>query len=133
MSGMKRNSLFLLVAALAIAGCCCDGYRYDDGIEYVSDDGNVTEQYVEVETVGEPGYLVSRGASDYDPYSGQQVIKYSTPNGNDLKVETSHHILKVEGVPNKSYDYYIWAGDKTYADEPDVVIQDAGPSLTVKD
>ena len=115
--GMKRNTLFLLLAVLAVAGCR-QGYRYDDGIQYVSGDEPVVEQYC-----GNPG--CSRCAASgavANCGAGQQVIRYSTPNGNDLRVETSKHVLQIDGQPDKKYDYYIWAGDKTYADDPDVVI-----------
>ena len=114
---MKKNILFLLVAVLAIAGCR-QGYSYDDGIEYVSEDGPVVEQCAR--TVGCTKCAMSAGIPDCGV--SQQVIRYSTPNGNDLRVETSKHVLQIDGQPDKKYDYYIWAGDKTYADEPDVVI-----------
>lgn len=130
---MKKNTLFLLLAVLAVAGCH-PGYRYNDGIEYVSDDETVVAEYDEyADGMGYaecPEYVVVDGVSRCG--GGEQVIKYSTPKRNDLKLETAHHVIQMDGLPGKSYDYYIWAGDKTYADRPDIVVQDGDVSVVVK-
>jgi hypothetical protein len=117
---MKKNTLFLLLAVLTVAGCH-PGYRYNDGIEYVSDDVVGAEC---------PEYVVVNGVATCA--ADTQVVEYSTPKRNDLKLETAHHVIQMDGLPDKSYDYYIWAGDKTYADKPDIVVQDGEVSVVVK-
>lgn len=92
---MKRNILFLLIAAFAFAGC-------RSGNTPVADAEN-------------------NGCLNCD---SEQTIKYSMPNGNDLMLETGHYILRVEAQPGKQYDYYVWTGEKTYDDDPDMIVQD---------
>ena len=103
---MKRNILFLLVAALAFAGCRSD-YEYADAPVYESADcvncGNVN------------------------------VVEYSMPHGNDLKLETAHHVIQIDGKPGRSYDYYVWTGEKTYDDAPDIVVQNGNASVLVSE
>ena len=50
-------------------------------------------------------------------------VNISMPNGNDLKLETDHHIIHISGLPESDYAYYVWTGDKTYSDAPDVKIE----------
>ena len=50
-------------------------------------------------------------------------VNFSTPNGNDLKLETDHHIVHITANPDTEYAYYVWTGDKTYDDDPDIVIE----------
>ncbi len=58
------------------------------------------------------------------PCSGNcSAVGFSAPNGNDLRLETSHHIVHVTAQPDVPYAYYVWTGDKSYADEPDIVIK----------
>ena len=95
---MKRNILFLFVAALAVAGCWSNN--------------------ASVGSVGSVGY------DDCVNCGGAQVVKYSMPHGNDLVLETGRHVIQVEAEPGKQYDYYIWTGEKNYDDDPDLVIQD---------
>jgi len=99
---MKRNILFLLIAALAFAGCR-------------SDDAPVTE----------PVDCINCG--------GVNMVEYSMPNGNDLKLETTQHVIKINALPGKVYDYYVWTGDKTYNDAPDIVIQDGNAAVLVEE
>lgn len=101
---MKRNILFLLIAALAVAGCWSDSAPVDN-IEY----------------------------DDCINCDGTQMVKYSMPNGNDLKLETAHHVINVESQPGKQYDYYVWTGEKTYNDDPDLVVEDGVASVLVKE
>lgn len=102
MYGMKRNILFLMIATLAFAGCRSNDAPVNN-IEY----------------------------DDCINCAGVQMVKYSMPNGNDLKLETDHHVIEIEAVPGKSYDYYVWTGEKTYDDDPDLVIQDGNASVLV--
>ncbi len=46
------------------------------------------------------------------------------PNGNDLVLETKKRVLHIEAQPNKKYDYYVWTGDKSYEQDPDLIVQD---------
>ena len=101
---MKRNVLFLLSAALAFAGCRSDDAPVDN-IEY----------------------------DDCINCAGVQMVKYSMPNGNDLKLETSRQVIEIEAQPGKSYDYYVWVGDKTYDDDPDLGVQDGAASVLVSE
>ena len=98
---MKRNILFLLVAAFAFAGCRSN----DAPVEY----------------------------DDCINCDGANVVQYSMPNGNDLKLETAHHVIEIQAQPGKQYDYYVWTGEKSYNDDPDLVVQDGVASVLVED
>ena len=99
---MKRNILFLLIAALAFAGCRTNDAPIDNVI----------------------------GCANCD---GVSVIQYSMPNGNDLKLETAHHVIEIEAQPGKQYDYYVWTGEKKYSDDPDLVVQDGVAAVLVEE
>lgn len=101
MCDMKKNILFLFIAAAAIAGCR-------------SNDAPVEYEYAECINC-----------------DGANVVEYSMPNGNDLKLETAHHVIEIQAQPGKQYDYYVWTGDKTYADDPDLVVQEGVPAVLV--
>ena len=103
---MKRNILFLLIAAAAFAGCRAGNAPVDDA-EY--------------------------GNTDCVHCDGANVVQYSMPNGNDLKLETAHHVIEITAQPGKSYDYYVWTGEKNYDDDPDLVIQDGVASVLVSE
>ena len=100
---MKRNTLFLLVAALAFAGCRSSNPSVDnvDIVDCINCDG-------------------------------ANVVQYSMPNGNDLKLETAHHVIQIEAQPGKQYNYYVWTGGKAYNDDPDLVVQDGVASVLVE-
>lgn len=51
-----------------------------------------------------------------------KIITYAAANGNDLMLETAKHVIQITAQPGTPYAYYIWAGDKTTSDEPDIVI-----------
>ena len=101
---MKRNILFLLIAAVAFAGCR-SGDAPVDNVEYVD--------CVDCGTVN--------------------MVEYSMPHGNDLKLETAHHVIKIDAQPGKVYDYYVWTGNKTYGDEPDIVVQEGNAAVLVEE
>ena len=103
---MKRNVLFLLIAAAAFAGCRSDNAPVS-GEEY---------EYAE--------------CADCD---GANVVEYSMPNGNDLKLETAHHVIEIQAQPGKQYDYYVWTGEKSYDSDPDLVVQDGVASVLVSE
>lgn len=94
---MKRNILFLFIAAVAVAGC--------------GSDNALVEQ------------------NDCINCAGVNVVQYSMPNGNDLKLETAHHVIQIDAQPGKQYDYYVWTGEKSYNDDPDLVVQDGVASV----
>ena len=101
---MKRNILILLIAALAFAGCRSDNAPVD-GAEFM----------------------------DCINCGDVNMVEYSMPNGNDLKLETAHHVIKVDAQPGRSYNYYVWTGDKTYADDPDIVIEEGTAAVLIKE
>ena len=101
---MKRNILFLLVAALAVAGC----WSKNAPVEVVDD-----VDCINCDTAN--------------------MVQYSMPNGNDLKLETAHHVIEIEAQPGKQYDYYIWIGERSYTDDPDLIIEEGIASVRVKD
>ena len=111
-SGMKKNILFFTVALTALAACTPDTPTTDP-VEYSGCDSVFVYQ--------EPSAPV--------PDPNQSVIKYSVPNDNDLVLETAHHVIKIEGAPNKSYGYYVWAGGKDYSDDPDLIVEDGTPAV----
>ena len=98
---MKRNILFLLVAAFAVA-CCRSDYAQ---VEY----------------------------ADCIHCDGVNMVEYSMPNGNDLKLETAHHVIEIEAQPNKAYNYYVWTGDKSYDEDPDLIVEDGVASVLVEE
>lgn len=104
---MKRNILFLMVAALAVAGCWSKNAPVDavDNAEYV----------------------------DCVDCDGAHMVQYSMPNGNDLKLETAHHVIEVQGQPGKKYDYYVWTGKREYSDDPDLIVQDGVAAIRIEE
>ncbi|MBQ8473334.1 MAG: hypothetical protein IJ500_00535 [Alphaproteobacteria bacterium] len=50
-------------------------------------------------------------------------VNFSMPNGNDLKLETDRHVVHVTADPNTNYAYYVWTGDKSYDDDPDIMVE----------
>ncbi len=51
-----------------------------------------------------------------------EIIHYAMPNGNDLMLETAGHVIEITANPGTPYAYYVWAGDKTTADDPDMIV-----------
>ncbi len=58
-------------------------------------------------------------------------VSYSMPNGNDLVIETPRRVIQIQGKPNQAYDYYVWTGDKTYADDPDLIVNEGVAAVLV--
>lgn len=104
---MKRNILLLLVVAVLVVGCKSDNAPVNDG------------EFVE--------YADCVGCGDVN------VVRYSMPNGNDLKLETAHHVIQIDAQPGKQYDYYVWTGDKDYADNPDIIVQEGTAAVLVEE
>lgn len=61
------------------------------------------------------------------------VVHYATPNGNDLLLETDRHVIHVVAETNVPYKYYVWAGEKTTADDPDMIVQDGEAMVLVEE
>ena len=101
--GMKKNILFLLLAVVAVAGCRSGNAPVDNA--------NAIDS-IECVDCGDVN-----------------IVQYSMPNGNDLKLETAHHVIQIDAPPGKQYNYYVWTGEKTYADEPDLVVSDGVASV----
>lgn len=97
---MRWIYTFSVVMVFALGGCASDAERAT-----VREYAYVDDEYVE--------------CTDNAP-----VIAYSTPNGNDLVLETAHHVIQIDARPNVAYGYYVWAGDKTYESDPDLVVED---------
>lgn len=94
--------IILAILLLGVAGCTSGAY-HDDGI------------YVE----SEPQCV------------GDCSVAYATPNGNDLKLETAHHVIHMQSAPNKQYAYYVWSGDKEYTDDPDIIVENGEAMVLV--
>ena len=65
--------------------------------------------------------------------SNCEIVRYSMPNGNDLVLETSNHVIQIEAQPNVKYGYYVWAGDKPTTEAPDLVIEDGAAMVLVEE
>lgn len=104
---MKKNILFLLLAVVAVAGCRSENAPVDNA--------NAIDS-IECVNCG-----------------GANMVQYSMPNGNDLKLETAHHVIQVQAQPGKQYDYYVWTGEKTYDQDPDLVVQDGIAAVLVEE
>lgn len=50
------------------------------------------------------------------------VIHYAMPNGNDLILETTNHVIEIAANPDSAYTYYVWSGDKAAMDDPDMIV-----------
>ena len=150
LNGMRRMYLLCLLGTLAAAGCNSDrpvAYEYDEYDAYLMELGcnggnpdclaHHSAQYAS----GTSGVLYAggndgqAGTARYVTLDGKPVkeIKFSTPAGNDLRLETDEYVLKIEGAPNKQYDYYVWTGEKQYTDDPDLIIQNGTAAVLVKE
>ncbi len=103
---MKRIFLLPIImgAMFALAGC------------QTASDGVIVEQEIASECIGEDC----------------SIIRYATPNGNDLMLETDRHVIQITANPGTPYTYYVWAGNKTTSDDPDMVV-DQGTVMVLTD
>lgn len=52
------------------------------------------------------------------------IVRYSSPNGNDLVLETDKHIIEIQAQGgNVPYSYYVWTGGKDTSQDPDMIVQ----------
>lgn len=65
--------------------------------------------------------------------SACEIVRYSMPNGNDLVLETSHHVIQVAAQPDVKYGYYVWAGDKETTADPDLIVEDGNAMVLVEE
>lgn len=105
MVSMKKNYILLFVGVCMLCGCQ-PRTAPTEYVEYADD--------IEYQTVVMPQPDVQSAS----------VVKYSVPRDSDLTLETRHHIIQIEGNAATPYEYRVWAGDKTYADDPDLIVDD---------
>lgn len=105
---MRKNIISLFVVSCVLAACA----SHDAPVEYV-EYAEYTDD-IEYQPVITP----------YQTAPAVSTIKYSVPRDGDLTLETRHHIIQIQGDTNKEYEYHVWAGDKTYAHDPDLIVTD---------
>ncbi len=110
---MNTKTLFLLAVACLTAGCSANRDTPREYVEYADTVEYVTDEY--------PVYDAALGA-EADVQTGR--VKYSVPRDGDLTLETRHHVIQIQGQPDTNYSYYVWTGDKTYNDDPDLIVDD---------
>ncbi len=103
---MKRNIMPLFVFVGLLAGCRSD---------------NTPTEYVEY--TDDVQYDVA-AVVPCDTASSASQVKYSVPRNGDLTLETRHHVIQIQGNPDTAYEYRVWAGGKTYDDDPDLIVDD---------
>lgn len=60
------------------------------------------------------------------------VVKFATPNGNDLVLETERHVIHITGRENVPYAYGVWLGDREMTDDPDMVVSGNTAAILVE-
>lgn len=60
-----------------------------------------------------------------------QIIHYSSPNGNDLVLETDRHVIQIIADPGTKYSYQVWTGGKDTSTDPDLIVQDGNAMVLV--
>lgn len=100
---MKKIFLPFMVIMLALAGCQTTS---DDVVEINPDNciGDCTSE-----------------------------IRYSSPNGNDLVLETKKHVIQIQGQGDTQYSYYVWTGGKDTSQDPDLIVQDGNAMVLVEE
>ena len=61
------------------------------------------------------------------------VVRYASPNGNDLVVETAKHVIEIQAPADVPYSYYVWSGEKSVTDDPDLIIEDGKTMVLVEE
>ena len=72
-----------------------------------------------------------QAAANVNPTASVTQVKYSMPNGNDLVLETPTQKIQVAGAPGQKYDYYVWFGDRSYVEDPDMIVSDGEVGILV--
>lgn len=109
---MKRNIVFLFVMSCVLAAC----QTAPEPVEYV--------EYADNIDVGYQTVVVPACTDSVTDDASVSMIKYSVPRDGDLTLETRHHVIQIQGAPNTAYEYRVWAGDKGYDNNPDLIVND---------
>lgn len=118
---MKKNILFCLALGLAACNRAPEPVYYDD---YAYD--------ANYEFVGAPAQQVAAAQENACADGSCARIAYSTPNGNDLKLETNNTVLHVVGAPGQQYAYYVWGGGRDTDTDPDLIIEQGTAAVLVE-
>ena len=105
MQGMKKIILPLTGAMMILAGC-------------QSSSNDVIEQ---------------QNIADSCVGANCAVVRYASPNGNDLVLETAKHVIEIQAPADVPYSYYVWAGDKKVSDDPDLIVEDGKSMVLVEE
>ena len=104
---MKKTYFILSLIMIALAGC----------------------QRGQSEAMSDLGYYETDTCLDLNC----QIVRYDTPNGNDLLLETPRHIIQIDAQPNVRYSYRVWAGEKTTSDDADLIVEDGNAMILVEE
>ena len=61
------------------------------------------------------------------------VVSYTSPDGNDLVLETAKHVIEIQGQQDVPYSYYVWTGGKDTSDDPDLIVADGQAMVLVEE
>lgn len=61
------------------------------------------------------------------------IMRYESPNGRDLVLETSKHIIEIQAPADVPYSYYVWTGGKDVSQDPDLIIEDGKSMVLVEE
>lgn len=61
------------------------------------------------------------------------VVSYTSPNGNDLVLETSKHVIEIQAQQDVPYSYYVWTGGKDTSEDPDLIVKDGQAMVLVEE
>lgn len=114
----------LLLSTLFMAACAqapAPQYMYADVPAYDTDD----IEYRCSECANDT-------ATDDANTNAVSVVKFATPNGNDLVLETERHIIQISGQKNVPYAYGVWLGDREMTDDPDMVVGGGAAAILVE-
>ena len=103
---MKKIFFPMLGLMLVLAGC-----------QSASQEGVLPESSVANECVG----------------ANCAIVRYASPNGNDLVLETDRHIIEIQAPANVPYTYRVWAGEKSTTADPDLVVHDGQAMVLVEE
>jgi len=108
---MIMKKIALLFAVLGLAACKSGAPVETEYVDTYSEYTDVVE-------------CANDGVSD---------VAFSMPRGNDLRLETDHHVIQIDGAPNTKYTYYVWTGGRTYDQEPDLIVDDGVAAVLVEE
>ena len=112
MFGMKKMILPMMGAMLFLAGC-----------QSASE-----ELYVDEYEVAEEAVVANECVG-----ANCAIVRYASPNGNDLVLETERHIIQIKAPADVKYSYRVWAGEKGMDADPDLVVEDGQAMVLVEE